>query len=56
VTIDEAAFVARSARYEGNLERASLAVPALLQNPRRIFPIHLVPAPAHQAPAATLAP
>jgi hypothetical protein len=56
VTIDGAAFVARAARYEGNLERASLAVPALLQNPRRIFPVHLMPAPVRQAPAATLAP
>ena len=56
VTIDDAEFVARSARFEGNLERASLAVPALLQNPRRIFPVHLAPAVVREPTAAHLAP
>jgi hypothetical protein len=56
VTIDEAEFVARSARFEGNLERASLAVPALLQNPRRLFPVHLAPAVVREPAAARLAP
>lgn len=56
VTIDEEEFVARSARYEGDLERASLAVPALLQNPRTVFPVHLVPATVRQASAAAPAP
>jgi hypothetical protein len=56
VTIDEAEFVARSARFEGNLERAGLAVPALLQNPRRIFPVHLTPAAVREPAAARLAP
>ncbi len=47
VTIDGAGFVARSARYEGDLARGELPVPAELQNPRRLFPV----APPRAVPA-----
>lgn len=43
VTMHEREFAARSAHYEGNLSRADLPVPAQLQNPRRVFPVHLAP-------------
>jgi hypothetical protein len=39
VTIDDAEYVARSARFEGDLARGELPVPAELQNPRRLFPV-----------------
>ncbi|MGN6744497.1 MAG: MSMEG_6728 family protein [Amnibacterium sp.] len=39
VTIDGADFLARAARYEGDLARGELPVPAELQNPRRLFPV-----------------
>jgi hypothetical protein len=39
VTIDGAEYLARSARYEGDLARGELPVPAELQNPRRLFPV-----------------
>jgi hypothetical protein len=41
-TVDGADFTAVSARFEGNLERRSLPVPAVLQNPRRFFHVRLV--------------
>jgi hypothetical protein len=44
--LDGIDFLAAGARFEGNLERAALPVPALLQNPRRIFPVHLAPRPS----------
>jgi hypothetical protein len=47
VTIDGAEYVARSARYEGDLARGELPVPAELQNPRRLFPV----APPDAVPA-----
>jgi len=39
VTLDGEEFLARSAREEGVLDRASLPVPSSLQNPRRLFPV-----------------
>ena len=45
-TLDGVDFTAVSARFEGNLERRSLPVPAVLQNPRRFFPVRLVSPPA----------
>jgi len=39
VTIDGVEYLARSARYEGDLARGELPVPAELQNPRRLFPV-----------------
>ncbi|RIX27938.1 MSMEG_6728 family protein [Amnibacterium setariae] len=41
-TVDDAEYTAVSARFEGNLDRASLPVPAVLQNPRRFFHVRLV--------------
>lgn len=41
-TIDGVPFTAVSARFEGNLDRAALPVPAVLQNPRRFFHVRLV--------------
>lgn len=41
-TVDGADFTAVSARFEGNLERRALPVPAVLQNPRRFFHVRLV--------------
>lgn len=41
-TVDGVEYTAVSARFEGNLERASLPVPAVLQNPRRFFHVRLV--------------
>jgi len=47
VTIDDAEFLARSARFDGDLARGELPVPAELQNPRRLFPV----APPRAVPA-----
>ena len=41
-TVDGVDHTAVSARFEGNLERRDLPVPAVLQNPRRFFPVRLV--------------
>ena len=41
-TVDGRDYTAVSARFEGNLERRSLPVPAVLQNPRRFFHVRLV--------------
>jgi hypothetical protein len=41
-TVDGLGYTAVSARFEGNLERTALPVPAVLQNPRRFFHIRLV--------------
>jgi hypothetical protein len=41
-TVEGTVYTAVSARFEGNLERRSLPVPAVLQNPRRFFHVHLV--------------
>jgi hypothetical protein len=41
-TVDGVDHTAVSARFEGNLERRSLPVPAVLQNPRRFFHVRLV--------------
>ena len=41
-TVDGVEHTAVSARFEGNLDRASLPVPAVLQNPRRFFHVRLV--------------
>jgi hypothetical protein len=41
-TVDGVDHTAVSARFEGNLERRSLPVPAVLQNPRRFFRVRLV--------------
>ena len=35
-------YTAVSVRFEGNLERRALPVPAVLQNPRRFFHVRLV--------------
>ena len=40
--VDGQDHTAVSARFEGNLERRSLPVPAVLQNPRRFFHVRLV--------------
>jgi hypothetical protein len=42
VTVEGVEHTAVSARFEGNLERRSLPVPAVLQNPRRFFHVRLV--------------
>lgn len=47
VTIDGVDFLARAARFEGDLARGELPVPAELQNPRRLFPV----APPRAVPA-----
>jgi hypothetical protein len=41
-TLEGVDHTAVSARFEGNLERRSLPVPAVLQNPRRFFHVRLV--------------
>ena len=41
-TIEGEQFTAVGARFEGNLDRAALPVPAVLQNPRRFFHVRLV--------------
>jgi hypothetical protein len=41
-TVDGLEHTAVSARFEGNLDRGSLPVPAVLQNPRRFFHVRLV--------------
>ena len=41
-TVDGVEHTAVSARFEGNLDRRALPVPAVLQNPRRFFPVRLV--------------
>jgi hypothetical protein len=41
-TVDGTEYTAVSARFEGNLDRTSLPVPAVLQNPRRFFHVRLV--------------
>jgi hypothetical protein len=41
-TVDGVGYTAVSARFEGNLERTALPVPAVLQNPRRFFHVRLV--------------
>jgi hypothetical protein len=41
-TVDGIECTAVSARFEGNLERTALPVPAVLQNPRRFFHVRLV--------------
>jgi hypothetical protein len=56
VTIDGVDFAARAARYEGNVERSALPVPAALQNPRRLFAVEPPRSRERQAPAAILHP
>ena len=41
-TVKGVDYTAVSARFEGNLERRALPVPAVLQNPRRFFHVRLV--------------
>ena len=41
-TVDDIGYTAVTVRFEGNLERRSLPVPAVLQNPRRFFHVRLV--------------
>jgi hypothetical protein len=41
-TVHGVDYTAVSVRFEGNLERRSLPVPAVLQNPRRFFHVRLV--------------
>ena len=43
-SVDGEPWTAAAARFEGNLERRALPVPAVLQNPRRLFRIELVQA------------
>ncbi len=40
--VDGEAWTALTARFEGNLERRALPVPAVLQNPRRLFRVESV--------------
>ena len=57
VTIDEVDYLARAVRFEGNLARGDLPVPAQLQNPRRVFPVRVAaPAVPAAAGATSLAP
>ncbi|GAA2753351.1 MSMEG_6728 family protein [Amnibacterium kyonggiense] len=41
-TVHDVEYTAVGVRFEGNLERGSLPVPAVLQNPRRFFHVRLV--------------
>ena len=47
--VDGADHTAVGVRFEGNLDRGGLPVPAVLQNPRRFFRIRLDAAPAARA-------